>query len=140
MRQGQAPVWQETMPLLRSSFSVLAMVSTNIIPNLVKDLNKGCHCERPQGARQSPQSSDVARMGEIATSPSAPRNDTLFIQICYYSAYSPDLPGCVSTGATREEVESNMREAIEFHLEGLRLESLPIPEPSSQSAYVDIAA
>ena len=57
-----------------------------------------------------------------------------------YSAYSPDLPGCVTTGATREEVESNMREAIEFHLEGLCLESLPIPEPSSQSAYVDIAA
>ena len=57
-----------------------------------------------------------------------------------YSAYSPDLPGCVSTGATREEVEHNMREAIEFHLEGLRLEGLPIPEPSSQSAYVDIAA
>ncbi len=57
-----------------------------------------------------------------------------------YSAYSPDLPGCVSTGATREEVETNMREAIEFHLEGLRLEGLPIPEPSSQSAYVDIAA
>ncbi len=57
-----------------------------------------------------------------------------------YSAYSPDLPGCVSTGTTREDVESNMREAIEFHLEGLRLEGLPIPEPSSQSAYVDIAA
>ena len=57
-----------------------------------------------------------------------------------YSAYSPDLPGCVSTGVTREEVEHNMREAIEFHLEGLRLEGLPIPEPSSQSAYVDIAA
>ncbi len=57
-----------------------------------------------------------------------------------YSAYSPDLPGCVSTGSTREEVEANMREAIEFHLEGLRLEGYPIPEPSSESTYIDVAA
>ncbi|HEU4556542.1 MAG TPA: type II toxin-antitoxin system HicB family antitoxin [Longimicrobium sp.] len=57
-----------------------------------------------------------------------------------YSAYSPDVPGCISTGRTREEVEANMREAIEFHLEGLQLEGLPIPEPSSEPAYVDVAA
>lgn len=57
-----------------------------------------------------------------------------------YSAYSPDLPGCVSTGATREEVEQNMREAIEFHLEGLKLEGLEIPMPSTLSAYVEVAA
>ena len=57
-----------------------------------------------------------------------------------FSAYSPDLPGCISTGRTRQEVEANMREAIEFHVEGLRLEGLPIPEPSTESAYVDIAA
>lgn len=56
-----------------------------------------------------------------------------------YSAYSPDLPGCVSTGATREAVERNMREAIEFHLEGLRLEGYPVPEPASESAYVEVA-
>lgn len=54
-----------------------------------------------------------------------------------YSAYSPDLPGCVSTGANREEVEQNMREAIEFHLEGLRKDGCEIPEPSSTSAYVE---
>jgi predicted RNase H-like HicB family nuclease len=57
-----------------------------------------------------------------------------------FSAYSPDLPGCISTGRTRDEVEANMREAIEFHVEGLRLEGLPVPEPSTESAYVDIAA
>jgi predicted RNase H-like HicB family nuclease len=57
-----------------------------------------------------------------------------------YSAYSPDLPGCISTGHTREEVEANMREAIEFHIEGLRLEGLPVPEPTSLPAYVDVAA
>lgn len=57
-----------------------------------------------------------------------------------YSAYSPDLPGCVSTGRTRQEVEANMRAAIEFHIEGLRLEGYPVPEPSSQPAYVDVAA
>ena len=48
-----------------------------------------------------------------------------------FSAYSPDLPGCVSTGATREEVERNMQEAMEFHLEGLREEGYAVPEPST---------
>lgn len=57
-----------------------------------------------------------------------------------YSTYSPDLPGCVSTGQSREEVEANMREAIEFHLEGLRLEGDVIPEPQTYSAYVRVSA
>ena len=57
-----------------------------------------------------------------------------------FSAYSPDLPGCVSTGATVEETEANMREAIEFHLEGLREEGYEIPRPSSRSKYVEVAA
>lgn len=57
-----------------------------------------------------------------------------------FSAYSPDLPGCVSTGRTWGEVERNMHDAIEFHLEGLREEGYPIPEPSSVSAYVEVAA
>jgi len=57
-----------------------------------------------------------------------------------YSAYVPDLPGCVATGATIEEVETEIREAIEFHLEGLREDGLPIPEPVSRVEYVDVAA
>ena len=57
-----------------------------------------------------------------------------------YSAYSPDLPGCVSTGANLEEVQANMQEAIEFHLEGMQLDGLEIPEPSTSSAYVEVAA
>lgn len=57
-----------------------------------------------------------------------------------FSAYSPDLPGCVSTGATVEETEANMREAIEFHLEGLREEGYEIPRPSSRSKYIEVAA
>lgn len=57
-----------------------------------------------------------------------------------FSAYSPDLPGCVSTGATREEVERNMQEAVELHLEGLREEGYPVPEPGTSSAYVEISA
>ena len=56
-----------------------------------------------------------------------------------FSAYSPDLPGCVSTGATRDEVERNMKEAIAFHLEGLRAEGEPVPEPHSYSSYVELA-
>lgn len=57
-----------------------------------------------------------------------------------HSAYSPDLPGCVSTGATREEVEQNMHEAIEFHLDGLKLEGLETPQPTTSSAYIEVAA
>lgn len=57
-----------------------------------------------------------------------------------FSAYSPDLPGCVSTGITREEVERNMRDAIAFHIDGLREEGLQVPEPHTYSAYVDFSA
>lgn len=57
-----------------------------------------------------------------------------------YSAYSPDVPRCVSSGRTRQEVEHNMREAIEFHIEGLRLESLPAPETHTYSTYVEVPA
>ena len=57
-----------------------------------------------------------------------------------FSAYSPDLPGCVSTGRTREEVEQNMREAISFHLDGLREEGQPVPEPQTYSSYVELPA
>ncbi|EDX84559.1 conserved hypothetical protein [Synechococcus sp. PCC 7335] len=56
-----------------------------------------------------------------------------------FSAYSPDLPGCVTTGTTPEETTKNMEEAITFHIEGLQLEGDPVPEPSSTSAYVEAA-
>ncbi len=56
-----------------------------------------------------------------------------------YSAYSPDLLGCVATGSTRGETERNMKEAIAFHLEGLKAEGFDIPQPSTSSAYVDVA-
>jgi len=55
-----------------------------------------------------------------------------------YSAYSPDLPGCVSTGKTREVTEVNMRDAIQFHLEGLREDNLPIPVASSSAEFVAV--
>ena len=57
-----------------------------------------------------------------------------------FSAYVPDLPGCIATGATIGEVESQIREAIEFHLEGLREDGTPIPPAASRVEYVDIAA
>lgn len=57
-----------------------------------------------------------------------------------YSAYSPDLPGCGSTGRTREEAERNIRDAIQFHIDGLKQEGFEIPEPSSYSSYVNVAA
>ena len=57
-----------------------------------------------------------------------------------FSAYVPDLPGCIATGRTVEETESNIRSAIEFHLEGLKTDGLPIPKPSSAVEYVEVAA
>lgn len=57
-----------------------------------------------------------------------------------YSAYVPDLPGCVATGATVKETENEIREAIEFHIEGLIEDGLPIPQPASIVEYLDIAA
>lgn len=57
-----------------------------------------------------------------------------------YSAYVPDLPGCVATGSTVEEVESEIREAIEFHIEGLREDGIPIPLPESKVEYIDVTA
>ena len=57
-----------------------------------------------------------------------------------YSAYVPDLPGCVATGATLEEAKSQIHDAIEFHLEGLRQDGVTIPESASRVEYVDVAA
>lgn len=57
-----------------------------------------------------------------------------------YSAFVPDLPGCVSTGETIAEVEENIREAILLHIEGMREDGLEIPTPSSRVDYVEIAA
>lgn len=54
-----------------------------------------------------------------------------------FSAWSPDVAGCVATGATREEVEEEMRSAIAFHLEGLRDDGLELPEPRTQPAWVE---
>jgi predicted RNase H-like HicB family nuclease len=53
------------------------------------------------------------------------------------SAFSPDLPGCVATGVTQSEVEERMRDAIRMHLEGMREDGLPIPEPSSIAEYIE---
>ncbi len=55
-----------------------------------------------------------------------------------WSAYVPDLPGCVTTGRTIDEIERNIREAIEMHLAGLREDGDPIPEPHTAVAYVDL--
>ena len=57
-----------------------------------------------------------------------------------FSAYLPDLPGCVATGATVEEAESQIREAIEFHLDGMREDGIAIPQPASRVDHVEIAA
>lgn len=57
-----------------------------------------------------------------------------------FSAYAPDLPGCVATGATVEEAETQIREAIEFHIAGLREDGLPLPLPTSQVEYIEVAA
>jgi predicted RNase H-like HicB family nuclease len=55
-----------------------------------------------------------------------------------YSAYVPDLPGCVATGDTVESVKCEIRDAIRFHIEGLKDDGLPVPQPSSTTAYMEI--
>jgi predicted RNase H-like HicB family nuclease len=55
-----------------------------------------------------------------------------------FSAYSPDLPGCIATGATPQETKERMSEAIQLHVSGLREDHLPIPEPSSVADYVEV--
>ena len=55
-----------------------------------------------------------------------------------YSAYVPDLPGCVSTGTTLDEVKRNIREAVAFHIEGMREDGLAVPAPSTMSDYVEV--
>jgi predicted RNase H-like HicB family nuclease len=57
-----------------------------------------------------------------------------------YSVYSPDLPGCVATGQTKEETEQEMKDAIEFHIEGLRLNGNEVPKPSSLASYCEVTA
>jgi len=57
-----------------------------------------------------------------------------------FGAHVPDLPGCIAVGDTQEEVLELIREAIEFHIDGLMEEGLPVPEPSSSSEYVDVRA
>lgn len=54
-----------------------------------------------------------------------------------YSAYVPDLPGCIATGATVTEIETNIRDAIRFHIEGLEEDGLPVPKPTSLAEYVE---
>jgi predicted RNase H-like HicB family nuclease len=56
-----------------------------------------------------------------------------------FSAYVPDLPGCVATGQTVAEVEAEIRDAIAFHLDGMREDGLTVPSPSSQVDYVEVA-
>jgi predicted RNase H-like HicB family nuclease len=57
-----------------------------------------------------------------------------------YSAYVPDLPGCVATGDSEAETEEQIRQAIEFHIEGLKLDGLPVPEPGNAVRTVEVAA
>jgi len=57
-----------------------------------------------------------------------------------YSAFSPDLPGCIATGRTRDEVEQTMLDAVEFHLDGMREDGEPIPVPHSYSTYCEVPA
>ncbi len=56
-----------------------------------------------------------------------------------YSAYLPDLPDCIATGTTLDEVKQRMKEAVELHLRGMREDGLPIPEPTSLVEYVEAA-
>jgi len=57
-----------------------------------------------------------------------------------YAVYSPDLPGCIATGKTKEEAEKNMQSAVQMHVQGLVEDGLPIPEPQSTAGYVAVGS
>ncbi|UCH40713.1 MAG: type II toxin-antitoxin system HicB family antitoxin [Gammaproteobacteria bacterium] len=57
-----------------------------------------------------------------------------------YGAYVPDLPGCIAAGKTREEVKKLIREAIEFHIEGLKEDGISVPAPASSIEFIEVAA
>jgi predicted RNase H-like HicB family nuclease len=57
-----------------------------------------------------------------------------------YSAYSPDIPGCVATGTTRDDAEREMKSAVAFHIEGLKSEGMALPTPHSSSSYIEVPA
>lgn len=57
-----------------------------------------------------------------------------------FSAYSPDLPGCIATGGTRKQVEASMKKAVRFHLDGMRAEGIRVPVPRSYSTHVEVPA
>jgi predicted RNase H-like HicB family nuclease len=57
-----------------------------------------------------------------------------------WGAHAPDLPGCIAVGETREEVLRLIREAIEFHIDGLKQDGLPVPPPSSEGEFVEVGA
>ena len=57
-----------------------------------------------------------------------------------WSAYVPDLPGCITAGKTHADTEQNIQEAMEFHIEGLRLRREPVPEPTAEAGMVEVAA
>jgi len=56
-----------------------------------------------------------------------------------YSAYSPDVPGCIATGKTINEAKENLQKALEFHIQGLKEDGLPVPEPASQVDYLTVS-
>ena len=57
-----------------------------------------------------------------------------------YSAFSPDIPGCIATGSSKEEIEKNMKDAIAFHVDGMHQEGLEVPQPRSFSTYLEVSA
>jgi predicted RNase H-like HicB family nuclease len=93
---------------------------------------------------REPRAAWMAGSSPARTEPKALRTDPMRYAVVIekgernYSAYVPDLPGCVSVGDTPEQVKSEIRDAIEFHLEGMREDGLPVPQPSSKADYVEV--
>lgn len=100
-------------------------------------ISQGREVERRVGTRHAKEYLETARAHEMNT-----HRFLIVIEDAgqNYSAYSPDLQGCVATGPTREETERNMYEAIQMHIEGLREDGLPIPQSTSVAEYVVVGA
>ena len=114
---------QDANALLRDTFSLLCPTDAVVA--------HGCPTTPSRPRRWKPVDRSVSDMQYTIIIERSPRN---------YAAYAPDLPGCVATGATRNETVDQMRRAIQFHIESLREHGEPVPTPRCSAVVVDVAA
>jgi predicted RNase H-like HicB family nuclease len=133
------------MEKTEKNIKIMAKPLPQILDEMDDNIRKADeYCKRAEeAARQAREAADIS----ISVSQEVLKEKSKSTKGCLvvfekaksnYSAYSPDLPGCIATGKTRQEAEKNIREAIKFHVEGLKEDGLNLPEPSSDATYIEV--